>query len=267
MSSCDKEDDIINPPVITFTVGDQTVNEGDEVSIVFKVTSDADLTEIRMKKDGVDFGDVVTDFTNKTEYSFNEVVDTVASETFEFTVYAKDAENNLVDKDVTVTVTPVSAGSLTEFTVTLGDQNDTDGSFINLNNSDLFTISTCEANDDVIDLVYYWGNTGNASMYSPQGAVDAGITSFGGLGTWGERATTVFKVDNTADYDAATYESVEAVMSGVTDQGVTQLSENDLIFFKLDDGKCGIIKAGTIVPGKDLKEITFSYKIQVPATK
>jgi hypothetical protein len=268
LSSCNNDPVDLLPPSISFTLGEQTVDEGDAVNIAFVVTTTDKLESVRLFIDDAPFGTTITDFTDNQRYSYQEQVVAEATETFVFKVIAQDKAGNLTDEEVTVTVTPASGGTLTEFTVTLGDQGDSEGSFINLNNSDLFFASAgtplAEDNDDVVDMVYYWGNTGDASMYSPQGAVDAGISSFGNLGSWGERATTVFVVNNSGEYDAATFESVAAEVDGVTAQGVTQLAENDLIFFKLDDGLCGVIKAGTIVPGKDLKEITFTYKLQVP---
>jgi hypothetical protein len=166
-----------------------------------------------------------------------------------------------------VTVVPSGTSTLEEYTVTLGDQGDAESGFIDLHTSDVYTTSTAEDNNNIIDMFYYWGAAGESSLYSPQGAVDAGITSYANLGNWSERATTKFLKDNSAEYDNATYESVGSNASGAVAQGETNLSEGDLIYFLLDDGLAGLIKVGTIVPGKDGKgidEITFTYKIQVP---
>ncbi|MCD4792509.1 MAG: hypothetical protein K8R54_04690 [Bacteroidales bacterium] len=265
MTSCKNDPEDFAAPTITFTVGEQTVDEGDQVSIVFKVTTLAELAKVRLYKDGAEYGDVITEFTNKQEYSFNEVVDTTATATFTFKVSAEDNQESskLNDMTVTVTVTPASSGTLTEYTVELGDQNENEGSFIDLETSTIYFVNDCEASAADIDLMYYWGNDGNSSIYSPQGAVDAGFNNYGNIGNWSVLNTTKLKSDDDADYDNATYASVAEGIGSSTEQGITQITEGNLIYFKTDAGRCGIMKIGTVEEGKKgILTISFSYKIQ-----
>jgi len=272
VSSCKKDPIDFASPTVAFTLGDQEVDSNSVVTIVGTVYAPAELDKIQYFMDDASYGTDVTSFDTDTTHVFTVTIAAdLVVETFTFEVQATDKDGKIGKKTATITVKVAPVGTLMEYTVTLGDQNDNEGSFIDLNTSNIYFHSdgSAETNQAVVDLVYYWGNTGNASMYSPQGAVDVNILSFGNLEDWTTRATTALKLDNTADYANATYESVETGIGSTTDQAVTQIAENDLIYFKLDDGKCGIIDVGTIVPGKgDIKEVTFSYKIQVdPVTK
>jgi len=201
---------VIAAPTVLFTLGDQEVDPNTVVTIVGSVFAPAELDKIQYFIDEVSYGAEITNFDTDTTHVFTVTIAAdLVVETFTFEVQATDKYGKIGNNTATVTVTNTSTGSLVEFTVTLGDQNDSEGSFIDLNTSDIYSINDSEANDDVIDMLYYWGNVGNASFYSPQGAVDNGITFYGNLWDWTTLATTVFKLDNTADYANATYESVE----------------------------------------------------------
>lgn len=166
------------------------------------------------------------------------------------------------EASVSVKVVPQPV-KFVEHTVTLGDQGDSDGSFLDLSSGQIYMAQNAKPNCETLDFVYYWRNTWLASFYSPQGAVTTGITTFGDLGTWATKHTTKFKKDNSLNYQTATFETVSQCANSATEQGLTQLATGDVVCFKEDSGLVGIIKIGTIVPkAKGIQEITFSYKIQ-----
>ena len=273
MTSCKNDDEDFAAPTITFTVGEQTVDEGDQVSIVFKVTTLAELAKVRLYKDGSEYGDVITEFTNKQEYSFNEVVDTTATATFTFKVSAEDNQESskLNDATVTVTVTPTATGTLTEYTVTLGDQDEGTGSFLDLLTASVYESGECADHYADIDLIHYYGSTGHASLYSPKAIDDEptinhiGSTNFS---DWTTLNDTKLKKDNSADYDNATYDGVATGIEGATIGDERNIEPDDLIYFKTDSDKCGIIKVGTIAKNdKGILTIGLTYKIQVDPAK
>ena len=272
MTSCNQEETDYASPTVTFTQGNQEVGPGTAVVLTYEVLAPGKIDKIVFFKGDASFGDNMTSgFTTDTTHSGTVTISAdLVTETFVFDVQVTDKEGQLGKGAATVTVTE-DVGTIKEFTVTLGDQHDSEGSFHDLLTNSLYGINDAPSHAGDISLLYYWGNAGLASLYSPQGAVDAGISNFGDLGTWSSRQTTKLAATTDADYDAATYVSLGAGAAGASDQGVTNLSVDDLIYFKLDDGTCGLLKIGTIVPDAKggVKEIDLSYKIQdeAPASK
>jgi len=198
---------------------------------------------------------------NLISYVFPFTVSDI-EENFTFKVVVYDSEDAMGEGLVSVKVVPQPV-KFVEHTVTLGDQGDSDGSFLDLSSGQIYMAQNAKPNCETLDFVYYWRNTGLASFYSPQGAVTTGITTFGDLGTWATKHTTKFKKDNSLNYQTATFETVSQCANSATEQGLTQLATGDVVCFKEDSGLVGIIKIGTIVPkAKGIQEITFSYKIQ-----
>lgn len=267
-SSCDNDPVDLLPPTISFTLGEQTVDEGDAVNIAFVVTTTDKLASVRVYIDDVQLGETVTDFTDNQRYSYQEEVVASATETFTFEVVAEDKEGNLTDEEVTVTVTPAFEGTFTEYTVTLGDQDDSPASFIDLSTGDLFTVSTVLDNTGVVDMLHYWGEDGDASLYSVAGAVAVGITQFVlsdlELDTW-DSPETMFADGGSADYANITYDELTSGAAGASETGMVNLSSGDLIFFKTEDGLSGLIQVGTVSENKLITDLKYKIQDQLPA--
>ncbi len=270
-TSCTKDDPaVLNSPTITFGSFATEVDSGTIVTIVGDIKAEGEIAEVTFFKGDDSYGDILTDdFNSDTTHSFSVIIpEDEVTETFVFAVQVKDNQDSpkITRKEVTITVStdPVVTGTLkTHTNVVIGDQGDTDdGSFLDLLTGNIYTYDTAEENAAYIDLAYYWGSVGNASIYSPAGMVAAGITTPGNIGNWSTRTTTLYYLGTGDDYDDATYASVAAGFETITTQEVTQVAAGNTIYFKTDSGRCGIIKVGSVVPAKGTLEITFSYKVQ-----
>lgn len=249
---------------ITYIVGEQTINGNDDATIVGNVYANCGLHKISFYKNEAEYGETITTFDTDTTHNFSVTIPAdEITETFNFTIKVADKNDpsEISTESITITVTENNE-TITTYNVTLGDQNDSEGGFLDLLTNTVYTNATAQDNQSNISLVYYWGTVGNASFYSPQGAVDAGINSYGNIGNWTVRQTTKLKLDNTADYDNITYDGLTSGAANAICQSETNLETGDLVFFKTDSGHSGLIKVGSIVPGKGTLEITFEYKIQ-----
>ncbi|MCD4792796.1 MAG: hypothetical protein K8R54_06170 [Bacteroidales bacterium] len=260
-------DDLHITSVITISFdngyGNQTIEAGQNVTIKGTAYANCGLHKITYLKDEGEYGDAVTTFDTDTTHNFSITIPAdVITETFNFTVKVTDKNEPSETSTESITITVNNDETITTHNVTLGDQNDVEGGFLDLLTNTVYTNATAQANESNISFLYYWGATGNASFYSPQGAVDAGIYNYGNIGNWTVRQTTKFKLDYTADYDNITYDELTAATANISDQSETNLETGDLVFFKTDSGHCGLIKVGNIVPGKGTLEITLEYKIQ-----
>ena len=260
ITSCKKDPVEYAAPTITFTTGTQTVDEGDEVTIAFKVTTEDELAKIRLYIDGNEYGDVITEFSNKQEYLFSQVVDTAAEATFIFKVVAEDSQDvsKLSDASVTVTVTPaVTAGPVDTKTAlkiycALAEQTG-NGDYASLTpDFGIWNHNQAENSDATIakiDVCYYNGDYkkaigGDPHFVSPDACPS--IIHDGVILT--NAKTTKFKIldDVSAFSDWANIDDDTEIsaITGIDAANVTDtyFEAGDIVAFELADGKKGVMK-------------------------
>ncbi len=267
VTSCKPEPAAVAEPEVTISSGDVTVMAGTEVKIIYSVKAEGELEKISFLKGDAGYGTPITkDFDSKTAHADTVVIPgNDVTETFDFEVLVEDKEGQSRKAGVTITIDD----QITEHTVTLGDQNDTPASFIDLANAVVYKASEATENQANIDLLHYWGNSGNASIYSVAGAVEAGINHFDAgldMSSWSS-PNTLFISGAGADYDAVDYASLTSGAANAELEGMTNLATGDLIYFKTEAGLSGLIKVGDVSENKLITDMTYKIQDVAPSTK
>lgn len=277
LSSC-KQPEVYNPEV-TFSkpagttlevfVGDSYTFEG-KVTVAVEVT----LTDVRFFIGADELTEEAKELTGgETSYDFTVKVKDI-QEDFTFSVKSSSSDGGMGENQVEVTVT---ARPLVEKNVVLGHFSESEGEFVDLETGSVYGSTgtdghgagTAKPNQAVVDILFNNKTNGDykAVFFSPY-YYKANIgTELAEIGTWTTANQTKFKKGVAADYDAATWASVEA--ANPSEDYVKELANGDVVFFKTVGGKYGVIKVENIVnPSKSADAVTFKYKIQAePATK
>ncbi len=196
------------------------------------------------------------------------------SVTITFTVTDKDHLPSLKESGTkTFTVTPlVVAGEINAYTAILmgGQLNATYGSFWSSIDQTVYTITNAVANSAKIDLLYFYGETNEATLAGPTN--DQAIIAFAGfLATLTEHNATTFKDVTTAvtDWAAVTDDAIiTANATAMTATLVNHLTVGKILAFKTastsaNPNKSGLIKVVEITgtTGTD-RAIKLDIKIQ-----
>ena len=266
------------PPVITldgatgYIAGDAEVNAGSEFKIKVtatpNATSNAKLTNLS----------VVRTFNNVSTTAIDTALDKATSFSVEITLQAQDvvgAERIVItieDKDgetaeKVLNITYVEAPSpLTSFTaVLLGAQTATQGSALDADLGQVYNKTDAATNSALIDIIYYYGSTNNATLTAPDDeTIDGtGASSFDYAAGWATNNATRFNSNpgmTAAQFDAATDDTKLKDIETFSDSKIVQLAVDDVIAFKTAEGKKGLIKVVSI-DGEGSGTITLDVKI------
>ncbi len=267
LTSCSKEDP--TGPTVTITApsgATEQVYIGSDYTFkgTVEAVAEASLTEVKFYNGADPITAEAVEITDGSSTYVFEVKVTNIQKDFTFKVVAYDSQQAMGEASVDVTV---KAGLDVEKSVTLGHFTESAGGFVDLTTGTVYLEDDAKANQAKIGLIYYWGNTTHAGFYSPSSYITELGTNYADLGTWTTKQSTKFKSGVASDYDNATYESVAA--AGATDTYFRSFENGAVTFFKLDDGRCGVVKIETVVsPSKNIEAVTFKYKIQMaPAAK
>ena len=158
-------------------------------------------------------------------------------------------DNNDLTASESFTIT-VSGGPIKTWTATLGSyQSNTGSSFASIT-GEVFQMTEAKANSTLIDFMYYYGNTNNATIAAPDDNDAATVfTGTAPLSTWTTRNSTRFKTTSltAANFDAITDDSdivTNATTAADTDEN--DLAVVDVIAFATDSDKAGGSKMGLI---------------------
>jgi hypothetical protein len=270
-------------PVITFDNTAPVAAVGGEVTLNGEIVAEAKLDEVKIfvvvGSDETQFGSAITSFSSteiNTDDDLNYVFHlnvTGLTEDCKIKIEATDKDNQTATKSIDVTVGGSSGNLQAEQSITLGGQDNSNGSFYaSLSGGSVYTTALLKSGSHFgeIDLIYYVGATNKEAIFSPKAIVDADI-SWGGLVAttlWGTPNATKFKLAVAADYTDATYASVATLGADASldlanggDTPIEGLKTGDVYAFKTAGGKYGVFKVTAVTAGAT-NTITLAVKVQ-----
>ena len=223
---------------------------------IFEVT---DKSEIQVK--------LIDKFDDKNNFTLMYTVENITKDV-KIKIEATDKDNQTVAKYFEIKLNTNQTQNLKTYTVSLGAQSNVTGSFLIASQGSVFTIKEVKNNSaySSIDIIYYYGATNKCALFCPKSIVDNNITWDGNLPTsnWGTTPNvTIFKKVTSNDFDNATYSNVSSLITENDNNKIaSDLKVGDVVAFKTQNGKYGILKVTSISSADASGKITFTYKIQ-----
>jgi hypothetical protein len=288
VTSC-KEDEVVEPnPTATMTSpsgGAADANTGDTVNFTFTGSANVDLTKltITVSYDGAaaiayntfaagTSNDSVL-VKNTTSFSLTGGLPTrslAGTEVYTFSV--TDKNGNVGSAKLTLTVTdavPVDTigDPIDTYSTKLmgGQTHSSVGSFFATTTGTVYLYAGANSNQALIDFVYFYGTTNEATMAAPNDA-DANTAHGDKFDSWTTKNATKFKTTTvtTAEFDAiAGDQAILAETTGAADTKLNMLATGNVGAFVTEGGKHGLFKVVSIAgtSGAD-REITIDVKVQ-----
>lgn len=266
-----------NPAIIsvnTVPSGATTASPGTTLAFKVTVSSDNDLKGISIKESingSTSSVQIDSTFASSTgtaasfEWKYTLSSGALDGEKHVYTFLLTDDKGNTAEATYTITVS--STNSVNWFTnVTLGAQNNINGSFYNTSSNTVYAVSAAKANQTSVDIIYYYGATNLATLSCPAETGASTFTTFQ-LDTWmpaNKNSTNYIKlngVDFTTTSTSAEIKNAYLNATGVADLKANQLSANDVVAFKTKSGKYGIIKVNSI-SNTDTGTLNLDVKVQ-----
>ncbi len=267
--SCDNAEDNEAPTVTNIKVNGTAVTGGaftalaGKVSISFTVSDDNEVSKVTVAESG----------SSKTEFSNDKVAKSTAEISFDYTV---SKTVNLIitvtdDKDKTVSSTlsvSLDAGVNSYSAKLLGGQdNASSGSFLATSNGTVYLQADAKANSGLVDILYFYGATNEATLAAPSDADAATIFNNGttGLQTWTTKNATSFKTTTLAlaDFNALNLASgAESAYNAGTSVSTkaNKLVSGKVVAFKTAAGKYGLVYVSALTTGAT-GSITLDVKV------
>jgi hypothetical protein len=287
VTSC-KDEEVVEPnPTATMTSptgGTADVNTGDTVNFTFTGSANVDLTnfKITVAYDGkaavpyiftaASTNDSVLVKGTKS-FTYNSIVvaaDVAGTEVYNCSV--TDENGNVGSAKLTLTVTaavPVDTigDPIDTYSTKLmgGQTHSTVGSFFATTTGTVYLYADANSNQALIDFVYFYGTTNEATMAAPNDA-DANTAHGDKFDSWTTKNATKFKTTTvtTAEFDAiAGDQAILAETTGAADTKLNMLATGNVGAFVTAGGKHGLFKVVSIAgtSGAD-REITIDVKVQ-----
>ncbi len=274
-SSCKKDEETTTAvPTIAFSNGnDALVYDGtNAIDVTIDVTAEAKVKDFTLVK-------IVNDANGSTEtpITINYDFDGDASGSYRFqrssaeigidistsTDDPKKVEYkfSLTDKDgtvknsiYTVTMAVASGNPIHTYSATLmgAQDNANAGSFFASTNGSVYLTADANNNSSLIDIIYYYGSTNEATLCAPNDVTVNGgsgnLSLATGLTT--QNATTFATTTITAtQFDAMTDDMGFDAITAFPETKLTTLTADKVIAFKTAAGKIGLLKVSTITTG------------------
>ncbi len=286
ISSCTKDEEKDPPTIVVTEQGSPTYEPGTSVTYHIVLAGNEDLFDFWFVESQI--GLPVSEITNIQpsdafdDMTFLEFKNNLTAVNFDFTYNipaagvpggsvitidfsVMDKKDQETEEQVSFTVV-APAGDIDRFTAVLmgGQSNLDDGSFLDAHTGDVYLQAGADANQDLIDIIYYYGSTNKATLCAPSDAtVGGGGTNLSLCESWTTPNITKFETSaiTTTEFDAMTDDSVISEISGMTQTIMTDLAVDDVFSFETVDGKIGLVKVESIVDGAD-GTITIEVIIQ-----
>lgn len=287
MTSCKNETTDFAAPTITFgdDTGNQTVMSGSDVAIAGEIYAPAEIKQIIYFKDDASYGDAITNgFDSDTSTHFSiSIPGSEVIETFTFEVQVTDKNDKIGKGSVTITVQqgqPVVKFSGLKMYCASADQTGL-GDYASLTIFHTWNHNQAENLPDtiaMIDVWYYNGNYtkdlgGTPHLISPDTKTNTYLTHSGVILT-NAKATMLKVLSSTEAADFSDWANIndDYLISSIdmsnAVKNVGGFAQGDIIAFKLQDGKLGVMKAvgGTAgSTGSDYILVDVIVQEQAPA--
>jgi 5-hydroxyisourate hydrolase-like protein (transthyretin family) len=265
-------------PTINFKSGaayisaDATLNVDEEFLIGITASSNtvsgknlANLKVTRTYNNAIWF---VWDTTLNTAYfgcDFSFLALNVAgNETIAFKVTDTDGETQEIALNIT---TEETGGQINYFVQKiLGAQQNINGCAFASSDGFVYHLADAKINSDKVDWVYFYGVISFAAIAAPDDVTAGTVYNdpVNGLQTWFVTNSTRFKkITTVVDWDAITNDAtiLQLTEEGVTESKINNLTVGDIIGFKTEPGKFGLIRVDNIT-GTSAGTIEISVKVQ-----
>ena len=162
----------------------------------------------------------------------------------------------MAENDDTKSFTVISgAGNIVRFTaVLMGAQASTTGSFLDANTGNVYTQADANDNQELIDVIYYFGSSNAATLCAPNDeTVNGGAGNLALCESWTTHNATTFgsSLFTIAEFDAMTDDSQLLSIANLTNSKATDLAVDNIIAFETVDGKKGLIKVSDLISATD----------------
>lgn len=150
--------------------------------------------------------------------------------------------------------------------IILGAQNNSnEGGFLSLSNFQNFTLTEAKIDQQIIDMVYYFGEDAN-TIASPGANIEAGIFDEASAPiTWDIRNTTlyIYTYISSQEFDNIQNDSLLLIsyIEGEGKRKAKNLMPGDVFSFKTQDSRFGLFKVNDVV-GESEGTISIDLKIQ-----
>lgn len=266
-----------NPAIITVATvpsGVTTASPGNTVSFKITVSSDNDLQSLSVKEsiNGASSASLLDSTFSKSTgtaasltWDYKVSVSALDGEKHEYTFLLTDDKGNTAEAKQTITIS--SSSSVSSYSnVTLGADQNSNGSFFNTTSGLVYTVTPAKANQTLVDFVYYYGTTNLATLSCPSETGANAFTSLQ-LDQWtpaNKNSTNYIKVtgvDFATTSTGAAIQTAYTSASGTADLKANMLAKDDVIAFKTKGGKYGLVKVNAITPDRT-GTINLDVKVQ-----
>ena len=274
-SACSKENKTGALPAVSLLhengliSNDTSISPGVQMNFGINITEgDFPVTEflIRVTADsGRIYFDTGMFVSNYTFYkSFTKSFDD--NETWEFIVRDRYGQSNslaiTINNDSLLGYGPINILS----DIVLGAQNNIqEGGFLSLLNFQTYTLTEAKSNQQIIDMVYYFGEDAN-TMASPGSNIEDGIFNpESAPSTWEIQNTTryIYTEISISEFDGIQNDSL-LLLSYIEGEGkrkAKNLAAGNVFSFKTQDSRFGLFKVNN-VNGESAGKVTIDLKIQ-----
>jgi len=267
ISSCQKDDPIVIPPVINFVAGgdyvsaDVTLLTNQLFTVGINANKDAEsdskLSKFEVVRTYNNISLPVFDSTLNGDYFSIEIIANsnplVGEERWTYTITDEAGESSEINIVITT-----EAGIQEFLDVPLGSYNDqVYGSFFNTTSGETFFKPEATTNQEVIDFIFFLGATNGATIAAPDNQDAINVFAL----DWTTQNQTRFMTTGISvpEFDAigASYNFTD--FTG-TDDNWNQLVADDIVYFKTAGDKLGFFKVNSINAKGDI--INIDVKIQ-----
>jgi len=253
-----------SPIAVTVTPAAATLKVGDSVSINCTITDQNSLKDVVISEViGTGSSAQLASYTiTGKSYQFNYVyhVPSVTAGTQIVITFTVDDASNTQTATTTITVGSSASDIISYNAVLLGSYSDpTAGSFYSSSNNNVYTVSSANTNQGLIDIVFYFGATNQYTLAAPSdGSFGTGSGQISSLGiqNWSTKNATSFKSTSLLDFSSITKASDIAdayAAGGSADTKANMLVAGSIIAFKTATkyGLCKIVdESGGNTTGK-----------------
>jgi hypothetical protein len=266
LTSC-KKDTIINNPTIAFLNNKSSydaVKADTSYTFIADVEATGELDNIKIfevsesgKEDQVlSITKFDTDTKHEVKYTISNLKNVTS--TIKLKISVTDKKTNVTSE--IFTLNPYISINTYSATLLGSLYNNTTGSFYSTSNGLVYNVNTAATNSSLIDLIYYYSGGNFATIGA---ADDSNInTAYPSTVNWSTKNKTRFTTTSITEneFDAIKNDATIDAISSISDSKVIGLAVGNVIAFKTEAGKKGLVKITKLTQG--LNNITQQQDFQ-----